>query len=235
MTMEHLKRKEYIFSQVSNEVLRDKNITMKAKGLYALIQSYITIENFVLYKNTLKKDCKEGEKAFEAAWKELKDKGYLVQCKLRNEKGGFYYEYDLLDTIHTPKKEGVDHNPKKEGVEKEHLENGGSGKGGIYNNTDSTNTNFNNTDRKNSKSSLPSPIENFFNSIKSEMTEVSYKTWIEPLEIKQEGNKIQVITSSDFTKTMIKNKFIELIEIHLKKYFEFEHIEVVVEEKLKEG
>lgn len=85
------------------------------------------------------------------------------------------------------------------------------------------------------ESSISLPVDNFFKSIKSEMTDVSYKTFIEPLVIKQEENKIQIITSSDFIKGMIKNKFIKLIEIHLKKYFEFEHIEVAVEEKLKEG
>lgn len=123
--------KKIYFSQVSNEALRDSNLSLKAKGLYALIQSYVTIENFVLYKSTLKKDCKEGEKAFEASWKELKDRGYLVQYKMRNEKGSFYYEYDLLDVSQTP---------KKEGVENGHVEKGGGGKRGVYNNTDLNNT-----------------------------------------------------------------------------------------------
>lgn len=93
----------------------------------------------------------------------------------------------------------------------------------------------NNPSTKNREVFSSNNLDNFFNSIKNEMTEVSYKTWIEPLEIKEEENKIQVVTTSDFTKTMIKNKFIEIIQIHLKKYFEFEHIEVVCSEKLKEG
>ena len=67
---------------------------------------FITIENFTLYKATLIKQCAEGKKAFESAWNELKDKGYLFQYKLKSLNGHFYYEYDLLDeSIHTPKKE----------------------------------------------------------------------------------------------------------------------------------
>jgi len=104
--------------------------------LYSLIQRFITIENFVLYKTTLTKQCKEGEKAFEAAWKELKTFGYLIQHQMQGAKGHFRYEYELLDEpIHTPKKEGVD--------------KGGGGKGGVYNNTDLNNTDLNNTDLNN--------------------------------------------------------------------------------------
>jgi len=127
------KGKRVYFSQVSNHAIRDNELSMKAKGLYALIQSYITIENFILYKNTLKKQCKEGEKAFESAWKELKVRGYLLQNRHKHSNGTFYYEYELLDEVHNPKKEGVD--------------NALYGEGGIYSNTDLTNTDLNNIKR----------------------------------------------------------------------------------------
>lgn len=92
------RKKKVYFSQVSNHALRDKNLSLKAKGLYALIQSYITIEGFTLYKNMLRKQCPEGREAFGNTWKELKDKGYLIQYKSQNkETGKFVYEYDLLD------------------------------------------------------------------------------------------------------------------------------------------
>jgi hypothetical protein len=87
--------------------------------------------------------------------------------------------------------------------------------------------------KENNTSLSSNNLDKFFNSIKSEVTEVSYKTWIEPLEIKEEENKIIIVTSSDLTKTMIKNKFIKLIEIHLKKYFEFDSIVIVSADKLQ--
>ncbi len=99
------RKKKVFFTQVSNNALRDNELSLKAKGLYSLIQSYITMENFTLYKGYLKSQCKEGEKAFESTWKELKDAGYLIQYRLQDDtldennkkKMTFYYEYELLD------------------------------------------------------------------------------------------------------------------------------------------
>ena len=67
------------FTQVSNEILRDNTISLKAKGLYALIQSYIDANDkyswkeVLTNKRVLMKCCKEGGVAFENAWKELKE------------------------------------------------------------------------------------------------------------------------------------------------------------------
>lgn len=99
-------RRKVYFAQVSNIALRDENLSLKAKGLYSLIQSYITLESFDLYKSFLLSKCKEGEKAFESGWNELKNSGYLKQYKIRikeiNDDGkvlinNFIYEYELLD------------------------------------------------------------------------------------------------------------------------------------------
>ncbi|RHS99792.1 hypothetical protein DW903_15105 [Ruminococcus sp. AM42-10AC] len=91
------RKKRVNFSMVSNEILRDNSISLKAKGLYSLIQSYVTLENFTLYKGFLMSRCAEGRKAFDSAWNELKTSGYLVQYRLQDEKKQFYYEYELLD------------------------------------------------------------------------------------------------------------------------------------------
>lgn len=128
------RKKKTYYSQVSNHALRDDFISLKAKGLYSLIQSYITLEDFILYKTTLLKQCKEGKKAFNSSWKELKDAGYLKQYKMKNDKGSFYYEYELLDKKENPQ-------PQNGGGGKRT-----SGKGGMYNNTDSNNTDLNNTE-----------------------------------------------------------------------------------------
>lgn len=165
------RKKRVYFSQVSNAALRDNSLSLKAKGLYSLIQSYITIEDFVLYKTTLKKQCIEGEKAFEATWKELKDAGYLIQYRLQDDKGCYFYEYDLLDQAdkaladethskqnrktqaeknHTPKKDGMDKKLKTHTPKKDNMDNGCDGKGGVYNNTCIKNTYITNTDSSSS-------------------------------------------------------------------------------------
>ena len=161
------RKKKIYFSQVSNTALRDTELSLKAKGLYALIQSYITIENFTLYKSTLKNSCIEGEKAFESTWKELKEKGYLIQYRMQTSKGTYYYEYELLDEAnlelanevhssqnrknkfeksHTPKKVGMDNYNKTRPTKKEVMDKGLHGKVGVYNNTDNTNPEKNEND-----------------------------------------------------------------------------------------
>ena len=45
------RKKKIYFTQVSNYALRDKYLSFSAKGLYSLIQSYITIPDFDLYKS----------------------------------------------------------------------------------------------------------------------------------------------------------------------------------------
>lgn len=86
------------FAPVSNAALQDDRLSLKAKGLYSLIQCYITKPNFDLYKRALMKLCKEGSKAFDAAWKELKDAGYLKIYRIpRGVNDTFEYEYELLD------------------------------------------------------------------------------------------------------------------------------------------
>lgn len=162
------RKKKIYFTQVSNVALRDSSLSLKAKGLYALIQSYLTIEDFTLYKNTLKKHLKEGEKAFESTWKELKDAAYLIQYRLQDPKTKqFYYEYELLDEpnielankihnsqnrkkheekSHTPKKVGMgEKNKKAIPTKRDGMDNGYSGKVGIYNNTDTIYTDLTNT------------------------------------------------------------------------------------------
>ena len=128
--------KRVYFSQVSNEALRDKNLSLKGKGLYALIQSYITIDNFTLYKDTLKSVCKEGSDGFDSAWRELKKQGYLKQYKMQGERGKICYEYELLDI---PKKKLIivkdDDKTNSPHTDFPYTGNPSYGKGGVYNNT----------------------------------------------------------------------------------------------------
>lgn len=91
------RRKKVSFSMVPNELIQNETISLRAKGLYALIQSYITREDFTLYKSFLLNKCQEGKKAFESAWKELKIAGYLKPYRMQGDRGHFYYEYELLD------------------------------------------------------------------------------------------------------------------------------------------
>lgn len=90
------------FCSVSNSVAQDITLSLKAKGLYLLIQSCIESPefDFIHYKPELEAKCKEGSKAFDSAWRELKSAGYLKQHRIshsNSERKGFHYEYELLD------------------------------------------------------------------------------------------------------------------------------------------
>lgn len=153
------RKRKVTFAQVSNIALRDPNLSLKAKGLYAIIQSYITMGDFVLYKSYLMKLSTDKETSFKGAWKELKEAGYLIQYKLQDEKGFFYYEYELLDEVKVkveskpielqdikdPK--GVTHNPGGGNPPVDFPPYGLStgGKSPSINNTDLNNTDLNNT------------------------------------------------------------------------------------------
>ena len=91
------RKREKPFTQISNHLLRDPNVSLKAKGLYSLIASYLSMVDFTLYKSTLRSNCSEGRDAFDKTWNELKSAGYLVQYKVKTGQGRFEYEYELLD------------------------------------------------------------------------------------------------------------------------------------------
>ena len=84
------------FTVVQNEITRDNTISLKAKGLYLVIQAYITMPDKKWTKEDFLNLAKEGRKAFDTAWQELKDNGYLkVHFMLDN--GKWRAEYELLD------------------------------------------------------------------------------------------------------------------------------------------
>lgn len=168
------RKKKVYFTQVSNIALRDTKLSLKAKGLYALIQSYITIEDFTLYKNHLSKQCKEGRDGFHSAWSELIKAGYLKQYRIRNDKGSFYYEYDLLDTP-----EPITENPH---TENPYTGNPHTANPCIYKDTNQNNTNLNNT--KSSSS----------NTNKKEEEDLTYKGLIDKCKELNIGLSLSEIT-----------------------------------------
>ena len=95
--------KSQYFCSVSNSAAQDKNLSLRAKGLYLLVKSCIESPEFDFshFKPALEAKCKEGSKAFDSAWRELKKAGYLKQYRIsrsNSKNKGFHYEYELLDT-----------------------------------------------------------------------------------------------------------------------------------------
>lgn len=84
------------FTVVQNEITRDNTISLKAKGLYLVIQAYITMPDKKWTKEDFLNLVKEGRKAFDTAWQELKDNGYL-KVHFMPDNGKWRAEYELLD------------------------------------------------------------------------------------------------------------------------------------------
>lgn len=84
------------FTVVQNELTKDNTISLKAKGLYLVIQAYITMPDKQWTKDDFLRLAKEGTKAFDSAWKELKDTGYL-KVHIMADGGKWRTEYELLD------------------------------------------------------------------------------------------------------------------------------------------
>lgn len=201
------RKKENKFTQVSNDILDDKELSWKAKGIYAVIQRYITIPDWELYVNHIISLSKDGAKSFNSGWKELKDKGYLKQYRIpnRENRGAFLYEYELLDVPDTstpalincdadgnPKIKNNDHTPQK-GYYAQRIicSKDNMLKGGDIYNTNSTNTNFNNT---NCTTQLPMSSEN-------NILDLENKNLIETYtHLKLSNNMIKQVSKWDYVR-----------------------------------
>lgn len=80
---------------MSNYHLRDKNLSLKAKGLLSFMLSLP--ENWDYSLSGLIAVCKEQESSIKSTLRELKNNGYLVIEKVRGEKGYFEYNYLIYE------------------------------------------------------------------------------------------------------------------------------------------
>lgn len=87
------KKKNYTI--MSNYNLRDKDLSLKAKGLLSFMLSLPSNWDYSL--NGLCAICKEQETAIKSTVRELKRKRYLIIDKVRNNKGHFEYVYNIYE------------------------------------------------------------------------------------------------------------------------------------------
>lgn len=89
------------FTVMTNVPLKDKNLSLKAKGLIAFMYSLPDDWDYSLAG--LVSLLKESRDAVKATLKELKDNGYLTIEKNRNEKGLYQYNYIVHEKkVNTP-------------------------------------------------------------------------------------------------------------------------------------
>ena len=84
------------YTTIYNEVLRDRTLSLEAKGLFAVIKSFVGLPDFALSKRRLGYACSDSTYLLNAAWKELKQKGYLQHYFSQAENGAFCHVYNLM-------------------------------------------------------------------------------------------------------------------------------------------
>ncbi|WP_373899257.1 hypothetical protein ACER0A_002315 [Haloimpatiens sp. FM7315] len=82
------------FTKIDNSIIESENLSFDAKGIYMVISRYISIPGFKINKSHIKSVTGLGPIRFNRAWKELKEKGLLIQVK-KSINGKFVYEYSL--------------------------------------------------------------------------------------------------------------------------------------------
>ena len=87
------KTKDY--SVMSNYHLKDKNLSLKAKGLLSVMLSLPDDWDYSI--NGLAQISQEGTKAIRSALQELEQVGYLIRLKTTDKNGRFDYIYDIYE------------------------------------------------------------------------------------------------------------------------------------------
>lgn len=158
------------FVQIDKNILSDKKISWKAKGILAYLLS--KPDNWVTYMTDIQKQSKDGRDSVSSGVKELLDAGYLERRRLR-EKGRFkgweYIVFEVPKSAECGKSEVGDSEGKpteyrKSEVDKSENGEAENGKPATSNNdltnNDLTNNNYNNdNERAHESSNLPPATE----------------------------------------------------------------------------
>lgn len=99
MSIKRAPRPKTHYTVIANAVLRDENLSFRARGVLACILS--RPDNWKTTSESLARESKEGRAAILTTLKELESAGYLIRRKYQNEKGHWIWESNVYDTPQT--------------------------------------------------------------------------------------------------------------------------------------
>lgn len=141
------------FTVMSNIHLRDKNLSLKAKGLLSLMLSLPDDWNYSVAG--LCAICKENETAVKSALNELRDCRYVIvkkQYPTKENNGRIKYEYGVYEEPQPEEKQNIEKQEVENlGVEYQHIENP------LQLNTDKSSINKSKKDKQNTDNNSLSP------------------------------------------------------------------------------
>lgn len=100
MSIKRAPRPQSHYTIISNDVLRDQNLSYRARGILASILS--RPDNWRTDADSLARESKEGRTSILTALKELEQVGYLQRKKYQNEKGHWVTESLVFDKPQKP-------------------------------------------------------------------------------------------------------------------------------------
>jgi len=100
MSIKRAPRPQSHYTIISNNVLRDEQLSFRARGILASILS--RPDNWRTDSESLARESKEGRTAILTALKELEQVGYLQRKKYQNEKGHWVTESLVFDKPQNP-------------------------------------------------------------------------------------------------------------------------------------
>jgi len=109
MSIKRAPRPKSNFTIIGNAVLRDENLSFRARGVLACILS--RPDNWKTTAESLARESKEGRSAILTVLKELEQVGYMTRRKYRNEKGQWVWESYVFDTVQKKLIEPESNNP----------------------------------------------------------------------------------------------------------------------------
>lgn len=225
------KTKDY--SVISNHHIKDKNLSLKAKGLLSVMLALPDTWSYSV--SGLVAICKENETSVNSALKELKDCGYLIVTKLMpNETKSGRIEY-IYDVYEIPKQEGKKQDLENLCLENLHLENQDVENKGQLNINNKINNkeeinNINNINNNNLKNDL---WENVLSMIERDFDENAFVNFFLPLIPKSFiNNKLVIEAPSRLVKEVIQSSmFINKIYSCLNKITNTNCLIEVIEKK----
>lgn len=196
------------YTVMSNEFLRNRNLSLKAKGLLAVCLSLPDTWEYSM--KGLVAISKESITAIRNSMRELEEHGYMAVNKLKNDKGQFYYEYVIYE------------NPERQKpvTDKLDIENVDIGNVGVENvtqlNTKELITNLENINKdlyilERADASIQNLIKEYLemrNEIKAPLTERGLKMLLNRLEKLSNNNvHVQKIMLENAIQNQWKNVF----------------------------
>lgn len=92
-----LKKEDIPFTMVANEVLKDKKLSFKAKGLYSYLFSKPNTWDFSGHRMIM--ETSDGKRAIFSALKELENNGYLSRERLSNGKMQYTLKHSIKSLV----------------------------------------------------------------------------------------------------------------------------------------